>query len=800
LSYGKVRDNTSPGIMISSKLPFSLGILLLILTTTASLQTHAQQSGIVAGSAAVTSFSGPNSLMIDQTQCFIDVSLDELGLVGLLQDRPVIRPNNYSMTDINEDGYCDLFVSFINTLELIRDGVDSRVPFRLYFFDPIGGTFVDESDRLKNNIGGKHTRPAVVADLNGDGIKDMVLNSVLEMDGQLEPNTYLHALISTADTTWIQKDLLVSRHWGEAGEGEIRGKNRGFAVGDVDVDGDLDIIVSQGVATDVLVGPETDDRRLPQMTTLVNDGLANFEVQPTLAYQAFENIGLDTPWDNTYVMLFDLNGDRILDVVSSHFSDVENRHIIYAIYGDGSGLYKPSAYQELTPYEADGVACEGCFTPTDGRAYDYDQDGDEDLILILDTRAYSPQGCQCGQWFQIQIFRNDGIDSSGKTIWSDVTQELTEHVSTQSMYDVASQNTTFAKDDIMLVDLNGDGYLDIAPRSPEISIPSYINEEIPDQAEYEKWALLTGPSVNDFTFVRSPVTIRTRSLSFELKADTNSVFAELSWSQDEGAIGGWNDWGSEWRAVKVDRWVVYSSAEPFGDPGVGGVESTETEATSITFRANSGKYYVRVAPVDEYGIKMPISNQILVDLSTNFAPLPSFESTSLTGQAPFEITFNASESSDPNGDALTFAWDFGDGATGSGETISHTYTAAGEYTVVLTASDGALTGTDSLTVSIASGVDTESFELPESFVLKAAYPNPFNPTTTITYGLPAAKEVRITATDLLGRHVATLVAGDMKAAGYYTVQFNAEGLASGTYLIRMEAGDFVATQQVVLLK
>ena len=165
-----------------------------------------------------------------------------------------------------------------------------------------------------------------------------------------------------------------------------------------------------------------------------------------------------------------------------------------------------------------------------------------------------------------------------------------------------------------------------------------------------------------------------------------------------------------------------------------------------------------------------------------------------------QLSFLVSESWDWNNDALTFSWDFGDGATDSGETVSHTYTAAGEYTVVLTASDGVLTGTDSLTVSIASGVDTESFELPETFVLKAAYPNPFNPTTTITYGLPTAAEVRITATDLLGRQVAVLVAGDMKAAGYHTVQFNADGLASGTYLIRMEAGDFVATQQVVLLK
>ena len=81
-----------------------------------------------------------------------------------------------------------------------------------------------------------------------------------------------------------------------------------------------------------------------------------------------------------------------------------------------------------------------------------------------------------------------------------------------------------------------------------------------------------------------------------------------------------------------------------------------------------------------------------------------------------------------------------------------------------------------------------------------AYPNPFNPTTTISYALPAPSEVRISVVEMLGRQVATLVAGDMKSEGYHTVQFNADGLASGTYLIRMEAGDFVATQQVVLLK
>ena len=190
-------------------------------------------------------------------------------------------------------------------------------------------------------------------------------------------------------------------------------------------------------------------------------------------------------------------------------------------------------------------------------------------------------------------------------------------------------------------------------------------------------------------------------------------------------------------------------------------------------------------------------------------PQPVIVASQVDGVAPQTIRFASRITSDPKRQYLDLSWSLGDGNVRTsqasppdfeGESFEHTFTAAGDYTVVLTAFDGLLTGTDSLTVSIASGVDTESLELPETFVLKSAYPNPFNPTTTVTYGLPAASEVRITATDLLGRQVATLVAGDMMSAGYYTVQLNADGLASGTYLIRMEAGDFVATQQVVLLK
>jgi hypothetical protein len=90
--------------------------------------------------------------------------------------------------------------------------------------------------------------------------------------------------------------------------------------------------------------------------------------------------------------------------------------------------------------------------------------------------------------------------------------------------------------------------------------------------------------------------------------------------------------------------------------------------------------------------------------------------------------------------------------------------------------------------------------LPVRISLEKAYPNPFNAVTTIPFALPDARDVRIKVLDILGREVVTTVGGESLPAGYHKVQFNADGLASGIYLIRMEAGGFVATQQVVLLK
>ncbi|MEQ8523334.1 T9SS type A sorting domain-containing protein [Gracilimonas sp.] len=94
---------------------------------------------------------------------------------------------------------------------------------------------------------------------------------------------------------------------------------------------------------------------------------------------------------------------------------------------------------------------------------------------------------------------------------------------------------------------------------------------------------------------------------------------------------------------------------------------------------------------------------------------------------------------------------------------------------------------------------TEKPEKPVSFRLNPAYPNPFNPTTSITYSMEKAGNVRINVYDMLGRFITTLI-NTSQIAGEHRVLFNADNLASGIYIVRMEADGYQKNQLITLLK
>jgi photosystem II stability/assembly factor-like uncharacterized protein len=100
---------------------------------------------------------------------------------------------------------------------------------------------------------------------------------------------------------------------------------------------------------------------------------------------------------------------------------------------------------------------------------------------------------------------------------------------------------------------------------------------------------------------------------------------------------------------------------------------------------------------------------------------------------------------------------------------------------------------------VKTGVAIPSEEIPTVFALAQNFPNPFNPSTVVRYDLPFTSEVRLVVCDILGRQVSVLV-NERKDAGMHQVSFDASGLPSGVYFYRIQAGDFVSTKRMVVLK
>ena len=91
-----------------------------------------------------------------------------------------------------------------------------------------------------------------------------------------------------------------------------------------------------------------------------------------------------------------------------------------------------------------------------------------------------------------------------------------------------------------------------------------------------------------------------------------------------------------------------------------------------------------------------------------------------------------------------------------------------------------------------------------TYALYKAYPNPFNPVTTLRYDLPEDANVNITIYDMMGRKVKTLI-NELQSSGYKSVQWNGtnnqgEPVSAGVYLYKIQAGDFVDTKKMILLK
>jgi photosystem II stability/assembly factor-like uncharacterized protein len=131
----------------------------------------------------------------------------------------------------------------------------------------------------------------------------------------------------------------------------------------------------------------------------------------------------------------------------------------------------------------------------------------------------------------------------------------------------------------------------------------------------------------------------------------------------------------------------------------------------------------------------------------------------------------------------------------------------GSETITFTASDpDGLSDSDPAIFTVSSSGSTSAIErgassgeIPSETLLEGNYPNPFNPTTTIWYGLAARAHVSLVVYNILGQQVAVLAVGEQEE-GYHEVVFDARNLPSGVYLLRLSAADYMEFKKLVLSK
>lgn len=143
-----------------------------------------------------------------------------------------------------------------------------------------------------------------------------------------------------------------------------------------------------------------------------------------------------------------------------------------------------------------------------------------------------------------------------------------------------------------------------------------------------------------------------------------------------------------------------------------------------------------------------------------------------------------------------------DDGTGT-QNVTHIVTAPDEFEVMFSDEEtGGQHGVwNNLVLAEYVVTDTEKPGLtqPRKFELSQNYPNPFNPSTNINFNIPEATDVQLSVYNALGQKVATLVNSKM-SAGAHSVSWDAQNMASGLYIYKIQAGDFTQTRKMILMK
>ena len=403
----------------------------------------------------VNSFADENNLNLSQVKQPLWL---ETNLIykeqDVIADNDWVGPSDFLVDDFNNDGYNDVFFSYLTGAER------SKVPFTLMLYDDSSKSMVDKSSLIQNNIGQAFARKTVSADFNSDGIKDFVSASHPELP--TKEFSYLDIVLSNGNG-WEQITLSKQSrvtYW----DYENSGYYHGVDVGDVDEDGDIDIVVA------MWHNPEKG------VSLWRNDGQGNFSEENKII-KLSSGADLDKENSSFVVDLLDFNSDGCLDLVYSWGPTLIKT-------GNCDGTFGP----EFLEFEVGGHG--------GALAYDLDNDNDNDLIFRKETNGE----------VSISIYENSG----------DNTFTFTNNFPAQGI-----------GEPIDLKDINNDGKLDIIGRDAlPWGDENYYNEDF-NRGVDSGTKVLLGITPFDYSVNEYPITSQMEGIKFnneKRKLEWSSVY------------------------------------------------------------------------------------------------------------------------------------------------------------------------------------------------------------------------------------------------------------------------------------
>ena len=552
------------------------------------------------------------------------------------------------------------------------------------------------------------------------------------------------------------------------------------------------------------------------------DGVEDDELNDNMGSAYIFRRSDDGSWEyEDRLTAFDTVVDNYLGVSVS--IDADGSTVLVGSRNDGFNINSGSAYifskregmwfedAELgDPAEEEGVS---------GRPVSLSDDG---KVALVGITLYELN--DTGEWIRANQFENDQTDNDSKFGLNTVLSADGETVLISAIGEEIGENTTNGSVYVFEKDESGDwrqqsrltnpdgGQYDEFGRSVSINADGSVVMVGSEQDELEETAFMD--SVYVFTREVSGSWSRVAELGTSGGSDEDEFGYSISLSAEgtEAVIGTYSNQSYIFKYDSTEGWKEELELDPAEK------ENGDLFGASVSISKN-GAIVLVGAQSDNIGPENLQGSAYVFGLEIN-ATAPAVLSESVTNVTENKAQLNARVN--PNGANTEVYFEYflssepeniqsisaeQNPVGGSyGQTVSATITGLesnSEYSfrVITENSEGTSAGSNiTFMTKEATSIRNIRDEIPDRFTLQQNHPNPFNPATSIQYGLPVNTDVSIEIYNTVGRRVATLVENENQSAGWHEISFDASNLSSGTYIYRIQTPEFSDSKQFTLVK